>query len=985
MIAKASVRRLRILIGPDQQNWSAHCGVLSIGRTGLADESNPGKIPLVGTLEIKPTLTIPESIDPVVNPIRWNPGSDIYVQVRNNAGTGWIDTSFSRLKILRTPRRPGRGSLTLDVGCRIQWGNQSQFDDDRSGVIYGQSERCDVVAQRLIEASGIDAPNITLSEWPYSLDRPIGKRQNSFLNQAADLAYANNWRYLYQRVDGGVTDAEFTLTSGTATSTIAIGQNDIFYEPSGDGERPAEITKVAGTGYELETIENPSVDIEETNVNFNDISPNSFGEGVGERIITTQSFSAGANPAKTKRVQVFRAEALVFQDFDIPSQLVEVSDTTETATYESGKIDPTTARLLQKNTVELRKGKTLLPTDEPFNMRQIYSKREDMTYGAGEPMERYQSIEKQAAIILDENAANPWDEVTTEDLDYSWAEVSKGKFNRTDKGKSPLIRIRSNLNRETTNPEALLTKVKKYNRNGPNKPFATEFFDAGIDEDPTEFEGEAKYTPPGGPSGLEKERLFTVADGMGFSHDQMTALAAKHRDLIIGRERSYEIELAISDALLQSPPLPEIHVTDVDGNTYKYLGDALSFEFEQTRATAFCFGIWIEGGYQNTVNIAARIPSAALSVNIIQSSFSITATIPAGQILFVTTTGFNVAASSPSGALTIAITQELSIAATIPAGQLAGVILPELVIAAQIPAGELSAVILRDIEIAASIPQGTFTPVISETFEIAAVIPTGQLTANIGDDPDYAAFAARLSGTYTTAQQDSIQTFFVTLKNAGIYAKGDAAYIHALGTEADSLLNIFGTAYTAINNGLTFTAFEGLSGNGTSAYADSGFNPSTAANPNYTLNAGSLASYVRLNINGSGAAIAARTTSPVDTISFIQPRTSNNESLWILNARQSAIRETNTDCRGLNVVSRTSASLTTAYRRALPLGTSSEMPDGLVSANFYIGAYNNAGTAVDYSTNQHAFTWIGGGLSASEVTVLNDAVTDLLTVFGANV
>ncbi|WP_250564965.1 hypothetical protein, partial [Adonisia turfae] len=70
----------------------------------------------------------------------------------------------------------------------------------------------------------------------------------------------------------------------------------------------------------------------------------------------------------------------------------------------------------------------------------------------------------------------------------------------------------------------------------------------------------------------------------------------------------------------------------MDGSTYEYLSDSLSFEFQEARSEAFCFGIWIDGGYQKTINIAATIPAGKLNTQIIQSSFSVFANIPAGRL-----------------------------------------------------------------------------------------------------------------------------------------------------------------------------------------------------------------------------------------------------------------------------------------------------------------------------------------------------------------
>ncbi|MFG6095065.1 hypothetical protein SPB21_07435 [Leptothoe sp. ISB3NOV94-8A] len=970
--SEARSRRLRILIGSDQQDWSAHWSVLSIGRSGLSDERDPGKIPVTGTLEIKGnTINPPESIDPAINPVRWNPGVNIYIQARNDANTAWIDTWFSRLKILKTPKRPRtNGNLVLEVGCKIQWGNQSQFEDDRSGIIYGQAEPCNAVATRLIQASGIDG-GVSLSTWPYSMDRPVGKRQNSFLEQAADLAYANDWHYLYQDINGSIVDREFTLASGSPIATVTVGQDDIIYEPADGEERPAETTKVAGTGFLLGSIENPSVDIEDVLVNFNDISPNSVGDGIGERVITTTSFTSGATPTKTKRVQVFRAEALVFQDPDIPSQLIEVSDTNEFETYETGKVDPTTARLTQFIKTELVKGRTLDPTDEVFNMRQTYRKQEDMTYGAGEPMTRYQCLEKQAAIVLDDNALGPWAEVTTEDLDYEWTEYATGKFDRVDKDKQPLISLRSNINREFANPEALLTRVRKFNRNTPNKPFETVFFDAGIDEDSTEFEGSAAYIAPGGPSGVEKERLFTVADGFGFSEEQMEALAIKHRDLIIGRERSYEIGLAITDALLQAPPLAQINVVDVDGSTYEYLSDSLSFEFQEARSEAFCFGIWIDGGYQKAINIAATIPAGRLNTEIIQSSFSIATSIPAGRLTINLTTGFSVAVTIPGGQLNTTIVSSFSVSATIPAGQLNTQIQAPILIAASIPAGQLSTTIIQSsFSIAAAIPAGRLNTAVVPSFSVSATIPQGQLTSDIASnsaDPDAAVYIAALSGSYSQAQQNAINQFFVDLKANATWDELDEIVIFRMQAEADALISLKTATSVIINNGATFTAGIGFT-TGSGGYLDSGFNPALATK--YQRDSATIA----YEVNGTNSGliqcdVGGRASTSTSPEVFIATKTSASRNYRRLNSTSGGSTFGAADA-GVFAVQRTSPILTTVYKEGVSIGSESIPSTAVPDVELYVGAYSNNESATRIRSADYAFVAFGSG-SVNIATLTN--------------
>lgn len=707
MIAKVSSRRHTITIGG--QDWSTHYARLTIGRSSLSDDANPGEFVMVGELEISNTLSVPESIDPKENPIRWRAGQDIFVQARNDANTAWINTSYSYLKILKVPARPGRGNLVLDVGCRLQWALQSQFDGDRSGIVYGQPETSDIVARRLLEASGLAAGNISLSAWPYSLQRPIGKQQSSYAGQACDLAYANDWLYLYQDVNGNITDSQLNLNVGSAIATVTVGTDDLVYEPAEEPERPPEKTKVAGQGYEFTTISNPLVEIDEVREDFSNFSPTLAGRSVSSRTTTTKSFTTGANPTYTERVQESKVEALIFQNPQTPGQILSYRDHVVFEQYETGKEDPSQARLISVDETERVRGRSIRPEDALVNMRETIRNRLDITYAPdNDVIARWQSIERQAETLLDENSDDPWRQREIINEDFQWTEYAPGKFDRVDEVGRALVLEDSSLDRSFQKPFSLRVQSKRYDRSNDNKPFETKYFDPGVAEAERQYEATVVYIPDGGPSGRDRERLFTVADGFGFSAEQMQGLAEKHLGIMIGRNRQYEIELAVNDALLQAGPLPQVDVTDFDTLTYSYLADALTFEVTQTKMSALCFGIWIDGGYEPVVNIAAIIPAGQFVVEIIQSSFAIAATIPASQFTVDVAQSFAISATIPAGQLTteIVIDVTIDIAAVIPLGNLAVSIAPDINIAAQIPAGDLAISIAPDINIAAVIPTG---------------------------------------------------------------------------------------------------------------------------------------------------------------------------------------------------------------------------------------------------------------------------------------
>lgn len=965
-------RQLRVLLGVDQQDWSNYYAEFSVGYESL-DETDPGRIPISGQLEIRPGINMPESLDPLVNPTRWRVGQDVYIQVRNDTDTAWLDAPWSRLKIVSQPQRPGLGSLILDLGCKVLWHNQAKLDSDKSGIIYGQSTNSNIVIQRWLEASEIAPADINLVALPYSINRPIGKLgQNSYLNQAADLAYANNWHYLHQNSSGQVVATEFSMVTTSAIATVTIGQDDITYEPSSDVERPAELTKVAGLGYDLQqsasTVVDPPIDVV---VDANDISPKAFGSVVAERIETSRSFSIGANPTITEREKVSKIEALIFQNPSNPTQRVDYTDRLITSTYEAGKIDPTDARLIQRVTTLRQRGRSLDPDDAFVNMRDVYRKTEIITYGGGsETMTRYQSLEEQAAIILDDNAASPWTLQTTEDFDYTWAPYVNGKFDRTDREKTPLISIRSNVDRSEANPEALQTLIRRYKRTRPNKPFDTEYFDYGLDEAEVEYSGTAAYCPPGGPTGIQKERLYTTANGMAFNQAQMQVIATKHQDLAIGRERGYLIELAINDALIQSGPLPEIDVLDIDNQTYTYKGDALTLEFTPNRATAGCIGIWINGGYQNAINIAASIPQSNLMLSIGQSSLSIAAAIPVPDLTILIDQSFDISATISTATLTVSVeaSTDFSIAASIPT------------------ANVTSTVLATTFSIAASIPMATLTPTIAERIQISASIPSAQLGVSIPTgDSDADAYIARLSGTYSQAELDAIDAFFVQLKADGIYSKFDAIWMLAMDVEADGLLNMIGTSFTATNNGATFAARQGFTGDGSTAYLDSTYTPSTDVNT-YASSAGqnsfAISLYIRSKPTQSDNDFGGRAASGQNANSI---RMGTSSALTTINDTTVTAGITTSSVTEHHIVSRTASNLLTLYTDGASEGTRSDGSNGLPTVSQYMLAGRTGASATAPSDGQYALFSVSEGLDSTEAANFTTAVIDLLTAFGANV
>ncbi|MEM9805858.1 MAG: hypothetical protein AAF959_11305, partial [Cyanobacteria bacterium P01_D01_bin.56] len=527
-------------------------------------------------------------------------------------------------------------NLSLELVGRLRFARFQQLSGEATGVVYGTALVGETVASNLLKAAGVEDSNITLTaSWPYALSKPIAKQsQAGFAEQAADWAYSNK-RVLYQNASGHITDKEFSFIPTAAVASFTRGSDDILYEPVQSVFTIPTVTKVAGVGCEISATENPSIDvIDEVIDDFGEISPNSFGSIVGTRTIITKSYSLGEIPSYFEREQVFQVEALALQNPQIASQRIEVSDTRVAKYFQSGKVDITKAKLARQLTQVLTRGITLDPNDQFVNMRPTQQLQEDYEYDDDtETVSRYLSDNQQAEIILDSDSENPWDLQQVLGEDNQWSSYAPGLWDRTDKITEPIVRVRSNLDREVQNPYAPVTRTIPYDRSQDNRPPEPETFTYAFTEEAKHYTGQVTYIPDGGDNGRESERLFTVPDGMATSDAHMENLALFHLSLLRGWERSYETDIAINDGLLQAGPLPEVHaVTDV--GTFVYLADAITFEFSLNRSLASFSGIWISGGYPSVLNAAAVAARPQLTFSVSRADLDAAATAPRPMLTF---------------------------------------------------------------------------------------------------------------------------------------------------------------------------------------------------------------------------------------------------------------------------------------------------------------------------------------------------------------
>ena len=121
--------------------------------------------------------------------------------------------------------------------------------------------------------------------------------------------------------------------------------------------------------------------------------------------------------------------------------------------------------------------------------------------------------------------------------------------------------------------------------------------------------------------------------------------------------------------------------------------------------------------------------------------------------------------------------------------------------------------------------------------------------------PQALAYLARTVGGNEGGNGANIATLIDGLVSDGVWAKLDALYVLAQQNQTDALLNLIGTSYGLTLNALektpsAFTAYKGFNLAGSSGI-NTGFIPSSAPSPHFTLNSSSIGGWMYDAVNSN--------------------------------------------------------------------------------------------------------------------------------------
>lgn len=229
------------------------------------------------------------------------------------------------------------------------------------------------------------------------------------------------------------------------------------------------------------------------------------------------------------------------------------------------------------------------------------------------------------------------------------------------------------------------------------------------------------------------------------------------------------------------------------------------------------------------------------------------------------------------------------------------------------------------------------------------------------------AYNAALDGTATVQFKTDAATLICGLVADGTFSQLKLLYLHANTSAANSRVNATspGTFNQVEHGTVTFTAGQGIAGDGTTGYEDTTFNPS--------VNGGGVIS----NISASSGVCVVNTRGSVNENSY---GATDGTNFWYLTPYFTGQTFWSIEDGGSTPPVSTGSAGSWIQSRTGPLGSdaklylngstvaTSTVSTGILAADILELAFNNNGTPSGFDSDTQAYFFVGGGLSPSQVS-----------------
>lgn len=263
------------------------------------------------------------------------------------------------------------------------------------------------------------------------------------------------------------------------------------------------------------------------------------------------------------------------------------------------------------------------------------------------------------------------------------------------------------------------------------------------------------------------------------------------------------------------------------------------------------------------------------------------------------------------------------------------------------------------------------------------------MTGNVNYDAAAVAYFAAVvtaGGTLSTSDKTIYNTLFAGLRTDGLLSILDRLSV-AAPTATPTLVDLISLTTQTPVNSPSFVASQGYAGDGATSYINTGFTPGSG---HFALGSASFGVYTRTSRTGTGGCnmgCSGGEAAHPET-DFYPHYTDGNAYLDVVVVAPNAATPP-ANVQGMWVLSRTSSTIQVAYQNGSAFNSPGSVSQGasLPNTSFSVGANTNgsSGAHYDYSTDQNAAWFIGGGLNATQAANLTTRVNNFFTSYGTNV
>jgi hypothetical protein len=248
------------------------------------------------------------------------------------------------------------------------------------------------------------------------------------------------------------------------------------------------------------------------------------------------------------------------------------------------------------------------------------------------------------------------------------------------------------------------------------------------------------------------------------------------------------------------------------------------------------------------------------------------------------------------------------------------------------------------------------------------------------------AWVAAFTATLNNDDKYNYDSFAGALKAGSLWSAIDAHWwMGGIDSQASRINGKNpGSLTLSLVNSPAHAPYRGFTGDGATSYLRTGYNPSTFGGQ-WTLNSAGLVVYSRTAGQTFSTEMGCR-VSGSDNQSLINLRSTSDTAAIRLNQDvNTGLFPANTDGSGLFIGRRTANNAIEIFRNNVSLGSGTQVSQAIPNLEMYIGALNENGSAVQFSSRQLLYAAAMGGPTNQMVADLTGAVAAFATAIGANV